>query len=111
MVGSVIVNPSTTALAEFFTASAEEGRVVLQWKLQGRNDRLGFNILRSSGWAQEFHQVNEAMVPPQSDASQATHATFVDADIVPDTTYYYILEDVNAQGLASFRGPAVITAR
>ncbi len=111
MVGTVIVNASTTAFAEFFIASAEEGRVILQGMMEGRNDRLGFNVLRSTGWAQEFRQINDAMIPLQSNPSQATAYTFIDADIVPGTSYYYVLEDVNRQGMASFRGPAVITTR
>jgi hypothetical protein len=79
--------------------------VILQWKAEGRNDRVGFNVSRSTGWAKEFRQGNAAMIPLQTDASQETAYTFVEADIVQGTQYYDILENGNAGGITSSRGP------
>lgn len=111
MVGTVMVNEAATPTTQFFTASAEAGRVVLRWRIGGKSDRVGFHVLRSTGWEEEFVQVNESLIPIQGDPSEETEYTFTDERIVPGTTYYYILEDVNGQGTASFRGPAIAVAR
>lgn len=111
MLGTVIVNEAATPTTQFFTASAEAGRVILRWRVGGKSDRVGFHMLRSTGWEEEFVQVNEALIPLQGDPSGEAEYTFTDESIAPGTEYYYILEDVDSTGKASFRGPAVAVTR
>lgn len=111
MVGTVIVNEASTPTSQLFTASAEEGKVVLRWRVNGKSGRLGFHVLRSTGWGEEFVQVTDTLVPVQGDLRGESEYTFTDAGVVPGTRYYYVVEDVSGQGPASFRGPAVVVTR
>lgn len=110
MQGTVIVNAARTGTTPLFTASAEEGRVVLRWRV-GRGDRSGFHVLRSRGWGEEVVQINDRLISVQGDAAGEAEYTFTDERIIPGTKYLYILEEVRGQAGASLMGPAVAVAR
>ncbi|MBI4560433.1 MAG: cupredoxin domain-containing protein [Candidatus Rokubacteria bacterium] len=110
MQGTVIVNAAATGTTPLFTASAEEGRVVLRWRI-GRGDRSGFHVLRSRGWGEEVVQINDHLISVQGDAAGEAEYTFTDESIIPGTEYLYILEEVRGQAGASLMGPAVAVAR
>lgn len=110
MVGTVIVS-GTTAPHFFFVAAAEEGRVVLRWRVAGNAGRVGFHVLRSTGWEREFVRVNAALVPDRGDPSAEAEYEFIDESVASGTEYFYVLEEVDSTGKLGFRGPAIVVTR
>ena len=112
MRGTVTVRGTSVAPEHLFTAAplVDENQVLVQWNAPRDKDRVGFNVLRSSNWDQEFVRVNDATII----ATPGVHGDqfrFVDENIKENTQYYYIVEEVRVDGKAAFRGPAVANAR
>jgi plastocyanin len=114
MVGRVTVNGNPVAPKYFFTAAplADEEQILVRWNVPRNRPRVGFNILRSTGWDQQFVTVNDGVIRLESQDGVGENFRFVDArNIAPGTTYYYVVEEVRLDGQESFRGPAIAKHR
>jgi hypothetical protein len=113
MVGTVIANASLTAPKDFFTAAplADEDEVLVQWSAPRTRQRVGFNVLRSTGWDQQFVQVNDSVIRAEEQTAASDLFRFVDSNIAPNTKYFYIVEEVRTDGRDAFRGPAIANPR
>jgi len=67
--------------------------------------------LRSTGWDQQFVQVNDSVIRAESQTTGSEQFRFVDSNIAPDTKYFYIVEEVRTDGREAFRGPAIANPR
>lgn len=112
MVGTVSVRGTTTSSQYFFTAAPleDEGQVLVQWNVAHDKLRVGFNVLRSTGWDQQFVQVNNQIIKATPGA-RGDEFRFVDNTIPENTKYFYIAEEVRLDGKEAFRGPAIANAR
>jgi hypothetical protein len=98
---------STTAIIlDSFTAQASAGSVTLVWET-ATEANAGFNLYRAMLKDGPYTQINDALIPAQSDAASGASYSFVDT---PDYgTFYYKLEDVDLYGMSAVHGPVKAT--
>jgi uncharacterized repeat protein (TIGR01451 family) len=86
----------------FFRAVFDSNRVVLTWQTATEWDLLGFNIYRATSPAGPWYldpprPINESMISPRVPGVTGMGAAyqFIDEDVEPNVTYYYLLEDIH----------------
>ncbi len=84
-----------------FTASAVEGAVRLEWQVADQRDHAGFHLYRCAEPELEgMTRINATLIRGNS---------YTDGTVLPGTTYYYWLEDVDVNGLGNVHGPVEAT--
>lgn len=108
----IVVNPpvpSAVTLSNFNAQVALEGTVTLSWMTTLEIDTAGFNILRSTDGSRENAVViNVGLIPTQPGSGLKEYA-FADADIQPNVTYSYWLQEVETGGGVNEYGPVSAT--
>lgn len=102
-------NPLAVTLAAF-EAEAQADRVLVSWETASELNNRGFNLYRGvspDGWDR---QLNALLIPSQAPGSPSGSAyTWEDqADLVPGTTYYYWLQDLDVYGATTLHGPVSV---
>jgi hypothetical protein len=98
-------NPTAVTLANFETAPAE-GAVLVTWETAMEIDNVGFNLYRSESPGGPYFKLNESLIPSQTPGSPfGAEYAWLDETAEPGATYYYKLEDVEADGASTFHGP------
>ncbi len=83
-----------------FTASADYGKVVLDWTTASELDNLGFNIFRRLLAEEDnWEQINPDMIDGQGNTSQETNYSYIDSKVVAGQTYVYKLQSVSINGV------------
>lgn len=70
--------------------------VAINWDTATEVNTAGFNIYRSTSPDGEFVLINEAdgLIPAEGTAFSGAAYDFLDQNVAVDTTYYYLLEEV-----------------
>jgi hypothetical protein len=70
--------------------------VAVNWDTATEVNTAGFNIYRSTSLDDEFVQINEAagLIPGEGSAVSGAAYNFLDQNVEANTTYYYLLEEV-----------------
>jgi hypothetical protein len=94
-----------------FTATFTNQELILRWITQSETNNSHWNVYRSEfeDYSQAY-QINGTPVEGQGTISEPT--TYVYHDInssLPETTYWYWLENVDYSGESSLHGPASVT--
>ncbi len=98
--GSISTDNSLPVELASFTASADFGKVVLDWTTASELDNLGFNIFRRLLAEEDaWEQVNSDMIEGQGNTSQETNYSFVDSKVIAGQTYVYKLQSVSLNGV------------
>ena len=84
--------PYDLSMAGVSAVVAEEGTPVIQWTVSSLDGVLGFNIYRATSEDGPFELVNPDLVTPTSPGS------YTDTSTLPQTTYWYDVRTVNADG-------------
>jgi hypothetical protein len=92
-----------------FTARAGVGAVTLAWETGTEVDNAGFNLYRATAPAGPYAKVNGALIAAQGDAVGGASYSYVDTP-GGHGTFYYKLEDVDLNGVATQHGPVSATA-
>ena len=77
------------------------GKVTLNWETTETSfdDLLGFNVYRytidNQGVESERIKVNEELVEPGVVENETMEQSFIDYDVIPGTTYYYIVNEMS----------------
>lgn len=101
--------PLAVTLANF-AALADGTDVSVRWSTVSEQDNFGFNVYRSTDSADLGEQLNAALIPAQAPGSgQGSSYDFLDQDLEAGVTYYYTLEDVDANGTPTHHGPVSVT--
>jgi hypothetical protein len=82
-------------------ASVDEGQaVMLHWETAVEKDNQGFNIYRGDSDKGPWAQLNSALIPSQVPSGSQGGATYewLDRTAKSGQTYFYLLEDVAADG-------------
>lgn len=97
----------TAVIVVSFTATAQNGVIVLAWETASEIDILGFHLYRSeSGKPGTYVQLNEGLIPSQAPGSPVgAHYEWVDDSAVPGQSYLYLLEAVDIYGQVTQYGP------
>jgi hypothetical protein len=84
--------------------------VVVEWSTASELDTVGFNLYRSENPEGDFQAVNYALIPSASDALAGGNYSYRDISVQAGHTYYYLLEDVGADGATNRNGPIQVKA-
>jgi hypothetical protein len=70
--------------------------VAINWDTATEVNTAGFNIYRTTSPDGEFVQINqiEGLIPGEGTAVSGAVYSFMDQDVEANTTYYYLLEEV-----------------
>ena len=101
--------PLAVTLADF--GAVQQGdAVLLTWETNSELNNRGFNLYRGTSAAAPDRQLNETLIPSQSQGNPGGFVyTWEDrADLVPGTTYFYWVEDVDINGAATMHGPVSV---
>jgi len=88
-----------------FSAKPGNGSCRLFWETESEIDNAGFNIYRSESEEGLYEQINDALIPAKGSPAEGASYTFLDDDVKNRKTYYYLLEDVDLNGIATDHGP------
>ena len=101
-------DPLAVALANF-EAIANGSDVSVRWSTVSEQDNLGFNLYRSTDFDSLGTQLNAELIPAQAPGSgQGFSYDYLDANLEAGT-YFYTLEDVDANGLPTRHEPVSVT--
>ena len=102
-------SPLAVTLADF-SAVQQGNAVLLTWETNSELNNRGFNLYRGTSAAAPDRQLNETLIPSQSQGNPGGFVyTWEDrADLVPGTTYFYWVEDVDIYGTATMHGPVSV---
>ncbi|MBN1541231.1 T9SS type A sorting domain-containing protein [candidate division KSB1 bacterium] len=92
----------------YFSAQAEDGKVVLSWQTESEVDNLGFNIYRSTALSGTRLKLNTQVIDGAGTTVQRQNYSFVDDRIEETGTYFYFLEQLDLGGAVSTFGPVSI---
>ena len=93
------------ALQQFFSP-----RIVIEWKTASELDTVGFNILRADAIDGSPVKINQSLILPSDDPLTGGSYQYEDRAVKVGATYYYYLEDLDAQGNTNLNGPEIVTA-
>jgi hypothetical protein len=96
--------PVAVTLASFDIGSGDRSARI-RWATSIEIGSKGFHILRSESESFGFERITDAMIPPTGAGSGGAVYTFNDMSVRPNTTYFYKLEEVTAQGSGQQFGP------
>jgi hypothetical protein len=99
--------PTAICLASF-TTEAGVGSVTLAWETGTEVDNAGFNLYRASAADGPYAKVNSALIAAEGDPVAGASYSFLDKGL-ESGTYYYKLEDVDLNGVATLHGPVSAT--
>ena len=87
----------------YFTATAYNGEVLLEWKTATEIDNAGFNIYRSKRIGGSYTRINEELIDAGGDAVSGATYSYLD---FPDSSgrYFYTLEDIDTNGKNNMHG-------
>ena len=99
--------PDAVTLASF-AAEAGIGSVTLAWETGTEIDNAGFNLYRATAPDGPYTKVNDALIAATGDPVSGANYSLLDKGLAPGT-YYYKLEDVDLNGVATLHGPVSAT--
>ena len=96
-------------LADFYAAQQGDA-VLVTWETASELDNRGFNLYRGTspdGWDR---QLNSTLIPSQSQGNPNgfVYTWLDDVDLVPGTSYYYWLQDLDTSGALTMHGPVSV---
>ncbi len=98
------IEPTIIGLV-YFKAIPGDAQILLQWMTESEKDNAGFNIYRAETKYGTYVKINNSLIPAQGSATQGAMYEFVDTNVKNRKTYWYKLEDVDLNGVATLHGP------
>lgn len=81
-----------------FTATNNNGTVVLNWTTESEVNNMGFNLYKSEFIDGEFVKINEFIIEGAGNSSVKNDYTYTDTEVITGHTYYYQIEDIAYDG-------------
>ncbi len=102
-------SPAAVTVASF-DAVQQDDAVLVTWETASELNNRGFNLYRGTSLAGPDRQLNATLIPSQSQGNPGGFIyTWEDrAELVPGTTYFYWVEDVDIYGVATRHGPVSV---
>ena len=106
---SVATGTLAVTLADFHAAQQGDA-ILVTWETASELNNRGFNLYRGTspnGWDR---QLNSALIPSQSQGNPNgfVYTWLDDVDLVPGTSYYYWLQDLDTSGTLTMHGPVSV---
>lgn len=92
-----------------FSATEENGTVVLNWATATETINLGFNIYRSEKGLNDFQKINNKIIAGNGTSAEKHTYSFTDETVTFTKQYQYKLENINADGTSKISGNVSIT--
>jgi hypothetical protein len=86
-------------------------QVVIEWSTETEVNTIGFNLYRAESPEGPFTRVNDQLIPSSPDPLVGGHYVYTDTQVAAGRTYYYELEDVEANGISTRHGPIAVTVQ
>lgn len=103
---------ATVVLVSGFSASVDEGRVVVEWRTAAESNAAGFYLYRFDETTGEAQWLDEELLPALFGAPQGGIYRFVDTTASPlAESLTYALIEVEARGSELVHGPYQVTLR
>jgi outer membrane protein assembly factor BamB len=99
--------PTAIELSDF-SAESENKMVILNWLTESETDNAGFNIWRKGEY---YKKINTSLIPAKGSTTTGSRYEFVDKNVLNRHNYFYILEDIDQNGVSTFHGPVQATPR
>jgi hypothetical protein len=97
----------TTVNMSSLKVTPSDKKVKLEWQTEAEIDNVGFNVWRAEG----FQKVNESMIPAEGSPIMGADYDFFDKWVMNGKLYYYLVEDIDNNGISTFHGPVKATPR
>jgi len=94
-----------------FEAVAGNREASLIWKTASEIDNAGFNLYRTETEDGEYVQINNRLIPAKGSPTEGAEYEFADEDVENRQAYWYMLEDVDLNGVSTVHGPVSATPR
>ncbi|HPK41304.1 MAG TPA: T9SS type A sorting domain-containing protein, partial [Candidatus Cloacimonadota bacterium] len=92
-------------LSAFNTAVLTNNTVSLSWTTQSENNLFGYHLHRSTDdRLNSAERITSSLISPTNTSNEANY-TYIDSEVLPETTYYYWLQTVESNGTSQFFGP------
>jgi hypothetical protein len=102
-------DPTSVSLVSF-TATPEDGSILLEWETASEINNLGFYLYRAESPDGPQTQINESPIPSKAPGSPGGALyDFSDNMVSPDITYYYWLEALDIYAGPTMHGPVEAT--
>jgi len=92
-----------------FTCQMKQDRIDLVWRTESEIENVGFIILRANNFEGPFREIASYQyhdgLKGHFNTNMANEYSYTDSDILPDQTYWYILIDVDINGVQEAHGP------
>jgi hypothetical protein len=99
--------PQTAITLSSLQANSFDKKVILKWQTETETNNAGFNIWRAEG----FKKINESIIPALGSPTVGSEYDFVDEWVLNGNRYFYLLEDIDNNGLSTFHGPVKAVPR
>ncbi|HUF37733.1 MAG TPA: hypothetical protein VMN57_04360 [Anaerolineales bacterium] len=84
--------------------------VVIRWSTATEFETAGYAIYRGLSPDGPFERISSAFIPASSDPISGGDYEFIDGDVSPGVTYFYLLEEIELSGVTNRVGPVPSTA-
>jgi hypothetical protein len=99
--------PPTNIELSTLDAIPSDKQVTLKWKTETETENAGFNVWR----ADNFVKINKAVIPALGSSAEGSDYDFVDQWVLNGKRYFYLLEDIDNNGISTFHGAVKATPR
>jgi hypothetical protein len=106
----IFIAAAALVLAYQALQSAQEVSVIVEWSTASELNTAGYSLFRAETADGPFEQVNEFLIPGSPDPLTGGDYEFTDTSVIPGTTYYYQLEEVETSGARTNLGVIEVRA-
>jgi hypothetical protein len=99
-----MATPLAVELSEFACQSGDEG-ITLIWQTASEKDNYQWLIERSISPTEDFQNIKT--IEAEGGSSVGRSYSYTDAEVLPNTTYYYRLGDKDLNGQVTWHGPVM----
>jgi hypothetical protein len=76
-------------------------QIKIEWTTATEQNTAAFQLYRSTAVDGEFVLITDEAIPSQGNALAGGSYSFVDTDVLPGVTYYYLLEEIEYDSTAN----------
>lgn len=103
------VDESLPVELSVFTATEDDGAVILEWQTACEINNFGFHIYRSAEEKGPYQRITTSLIEGAGNSSSSHKYIYRDNTCCEGFTYWYLLEDIDFSGAKERHGPIKIS--
>lgn len=107
---SLLLTVAGALLTAWAVYALSNPTVIVRWSTATEFETAGYAVYRGESPEGPFEKISDALIPAAGDPISGGDYEFVDREVEPGVTYYYMLEEVELSGGTNREGPVVSTA-